>query len=192
MSTVETSQPSIGKSPRFLSNYRTRVAQVEERRSDVPKVGCSNQPPRTWKIKWAETLGRGECPYLKRWRFQTPWFSVRLHHFYRSDDKRAFHDHPFSFVTVVLHGAYYDWSDSGIEHMKPGMFRHRPATHKHSVVVDYGDGGEPGSKYGRENGVWTIIFTGPMIRKWGFWVNGKFRKSNKYFFMYGHPACSEK
>lgn len=184
---MEGSNPS----PRAVKNH-TRVAQVAERRQNMPKVGCSNHSPRTWKVKWAETLGKEECPYLKRWRFQTPWFSVRLHHFYRSDDKRAPHDHPFSFITLVLKGAYFDLGEQMVDHLRPGSLRYRPATHRHSVVVDYNDGTKFSSRYGRTNGVWTIILTGPMVRRWGFWVNGKFRKSNKYFLMYGHPACSER
>lgn len=36
------------------------------------------------------------------------WFSLRLHHFFRSDEDHV-HDHPTWFVTLVLAGSYEDW-----------------------------------------------------------------------------------
>jgi hypothetical protein len=42
-----------------------------------------------------EALGLPTCPYLIRWRVETPWFSVRLHHWLGPDDERAQHDHPW-------------------------------------------------------------------------------------------------
>lgn len=41
----------------------------------------------------------------KRWRFLP---SIRVHHILRSDDDRAYHDHPWPFVTVILKGGYYE------------------------------------------------------------------------------------
>lgn len=37
-----------------------------------------------------------------------------------------------------------------------------------------------------DGGCWTVLLTGPEKRVWGFWVNGKFRKRNKYFYEHGH------
>lgn len=62
-----------------------------------------------------ETLPPDEpdCPYLDRWvlgvgRPSRPcWFSIRLHHFFRSDDDHL-HDHPTWFLTLVLKGTYDD------------------------------------------------------------------------------------
>jgi hypothetical protein len=127
-------------------------------------------------LKMNERLGLESCPYVIRWRFETPWGSIRLHHWLAPDDDRAKHDHPWSFVTFVLKGGYTDASPSGDEHLKAPAIRYRDAEHQHTVFPD-------------EGGAWTVIITGPKIRKWGFWVNGKFVKMNKYFLTYGHHPC---
>ena len=127
---------------------------------------------RPW-IRWKDELGEEGCPYLVRWFVDLRLFSIRVHHFIGSDDSRALHDHGWGFVTVILKGWYDDVGETKTERMKPGMIRYRPATHKHTVQVG-------------EEGAWTIIFTGPRIRNWGYWVEGKFRKVNKYYKMFGH------
>lgn len=46
-------------------------------------------------------------PYLVRLRIvQTPWFGVYLHDIYEPDADRDPHDHPWSFVSIVLRGSY--------------------------------------------------------------------------------------
>ena len=171
-------------------------------------------------VRWGERLGREECPYLRRWALLLGVCSLRVHHFLSSDDDRHFHDHPWWFVTLVLRGGYTDVSPcpvceglgfdkeqrnklltqfdkSGVlvnetitwcqtcdgtgdkeDHLGPGSIRYRPALHRHTVRTDPG-------------GVWTLIITGPALRQWGFWVNGRFRKANRYFFDHGHHPCDD-
>lgn len=33
------------------------------------------------------------------------------------------------------------------------------------------------------------MLTGREVRRWGFWVKWKFKKSNKYFLEHGHHPC---
>lgn len=156
-----------------------------------PKVGGSSPSPRIspyleWRrgiskhftIKWGQRLGRSECPYMRRWALVLGLFSIRVHHWYRSDDDRAFHDHPWWFITLVLKGGYTDVSPAGRDHLGLGSIRFRPALHQHTAKVDPG-------------GAWTVILTGPNVRTWGFWINGKFKKSNKWFFERGHHPCDQ-
>jgi len=153
---------------------------LEERAPDTSEVGGSNPSPRTtkgkWAVGWREALGLPTCPYVIRWRFETPLFSIRLHHWLAPDDDRAKHDHPWDFTTFVLKGGYTDASPAGDEHLRAPAIRHRAATHQHTVFPDPG-------------GAWTVIVTGPIVRHWGFWVNGKFKKANKYFLSHGHHPC---
>lgn len=132
------------------------------------------------QVKWRERLGLPECPYVIRWRVETPWFSVRLHHWLGPDDDRAFHDHPWDFTTLVLKGGYTDHSPNFWphgEHLGAGAIRRREAEHQHTVVPDPG-------------GAWTVIVTGPRRRAWGFWDAGmKFIKANKWFASRGHHPC---
>lgn len=128
-------------------------------------------------LKWHEQLGLPECPYVIRWRIETPWGSIRLHHWLGADDARAFHDHPWSFTTFVLRGGYVDMTPAGSEYLRAPAVRHRGAEHRHTVLPDMG-------------GAWTIVVTGPKVRTWGFWANGtKFIKANKWFASRGHHPC---
>lgn len=45
--------------------------------------------------------------YLRRWRvLQTPWFAIYLHKIAAPDKDRHLHDHPWSFLSLVLCGGY--------------------------------------------------------------------------------------
>lgn len=129
-----------------------------------------------YHVKFNEKLGLPECPYVIRWRIETPVGSIRLHHWLKPDDDRAFHDHPWWFLTLVLRGGYTDHSPDGEQPVNAGSIHCRPALHRHTVVP------YPG-------GAWTLILTGPKSRAWGFWLDGKFRKANKWFATFGHHPC---
>jgi hypothetical protein len=125
---------------------------------------------------------------MRRWAIETPWFSLRLHHWIRSDDKRHLHDHPWAFWTFVLKGSYIDvsgdeWTSrypndfpADLENVRRFHLYFRPASHRHYVEVPAG-------------GCWTLVLTGPKVRYWGFWVRGKFRKANGYFKEHGSHVC---
>jgi hypothetical protein len=128
------------------------------------------------KWAWGELLGKSECPYIKRWYVDFGPFSIRLHHWLSSDDQRNFHDHPWWYCSLVLRGSYTDRSPKGSSRRGPGSIDYFPATHQHTVEV------APG-------GCWTILITGRESRQWGFWVKGKFKKRNRYFYDFGHHPC---
>ena len=136
------------------------------------------KPFKPIQIRWAEKIGKSDCPYLIRWVFNFYFFSIRLHHFIRSDDKRYFHDHPWWFIVFVLKGFYVDASEQGIDRLTAGEIRYRSPIHRHFVIVPKG-------------GVWTLLLTGMHQRNWGFWVNGKLKRPLKYFHKFGHPPCIE-
>lgn len=139
--------------------------------------------------KFGERLGNPECPYLRRWVADFWLFSIRLHHWIASDDQRYFHDHSWSFASLILKGGYTEWTPTPIDEvvgMGPRVGRRygrwsllkRPAEWKHTVEVESG-------------GAWTLMLTGREKRVWGFWVGGKFRKRNKYFYEHGHHPCEK-
>jgi hypothetical protein len=117
-----------------------------------------------------------DCPYVIRWRLELFGYSVRVHHWLSNDDPRAFHDHPWWFLTFVVKGGYKDVSPEGKDCLRPGSIRYRPALHQHIVYPNTG-------------GCWTILITGRPLRKFGFWKDGKFTKANKWFLSYGHHPC---
>lgn len=136
-------------------------------------VGRNHLPVLTWR----EKLGLPQCPYVIRWKLELPFGSVRLHHWLKADDARAYHDHPWWFVTLVLKGSYTDQNPAGADWLHAGSVRYRPALHRHTVFPSPG-------------GCWTLVVTGRKNRSWGFWPDGKFIKANKWFARFGHHPCS--
>ena len=123
-----------------------------------------------------EALGLPECPYMQRWVLDLGAFAIRLHRWTASDDSRAFHDHPWWFLTLVLWGGYVDVSPAGRDRLGLGSIRFRSSSHRHTVEV--------------EQTTWTILITGSPSRRWGFWVDGKLLKRDKYFAVHGHHPCA--
>ena len=148
------------------------------------------------QLTWGQYLGEEECPYARRWVLDLIFCSLRVHHWYRSDDKRAPHSHPWWFITLVLKGSYEDWSypettrrglprldRKFVDRLRVGSIRKRPADHIHSVSVDPG-------------GCWTVLLTGSPSGPWGFWVKSKdgaarFFRSSRYFRRFGHHPCDQ-
>jgi len=116
-------------------------------------------------LRWA-FLERFDIPdydqpdrnYLTRWRLiQTPLFGIYLHRFDTPDPRPTLHDHPWSFVSVVLRGGYSerrnyeDWSAVPIRHINA-----KPATGLHWI-----------SRLHRVP-TWTLMFVGRRQREWGY------------------------
>lgn len=140
------------------------------------KVGGSNPSRLTIFPRFSrEAIGLPECPYMRRWVLDFGLFAIRIHHWTASDDARHFHDHPWPFLTFVLRGSYTDASPAGADTLRAGSIRFRPANHRHTVQI--------------HRPTWTLVITGHPSRRWGFWVNGKLLKRDKYFAVHGHHPC---
>ncbi|MFJ1257876.1 hypothetical protein [Cupriavidus sp. CuC1] len=95
--------------------------------------------------------------------------AARIHHILRSDDDRAFHDHPWPYVTVILRGGYTEvtpvYDASGLyqgEARKwhgPGSILFRRAKSWHRLEVPEG------------KTAWTLFITGKYQQRWGFMPN---------------------
>lgn len=155
-------------------------------------------------VEWASkamvpnvTIGGEDHPYMFRW-FVIPrnkWFNVYLHHFLRSDDDRALHDHPWWNMSWLLEGSYDEivfktkppsvregWEYSVPETKRvprrEGQLAFRGAVTAHRVVLlqdgasrcpTHLDPEDGANWYQPEKPVWTLFITGPKIRGWGFW-----------------------
>jgi hypothetical protein len=107
--------------------------------------------------------------YLLRWWVipRNPIFNIYLHCIRHSDDDRALHDHPWANLTWVLDGRYLEImppdSDCHGRHTAVGVFREpgdlvfRWPTDAHRLEI-----------LERIGPAWTLFFTGPRIREWGF------------------------
>lgn len=141
-----------------------------------PRIGKYDPPLkaiRRWAREWRSgkphfIVGEPAEPYLRRWYIlpRNRYFNVYLHQFLRDDDDRALHDHQWRFVSVMLRGSYEEEVPGGLDH-HPMIARTapsvaiRPATHAHRVVLVKDRAGNPLP-------CWTLLFTGPVVREWGF------------------------
>lgn len=114
--------------------------------------------------------------YLDRWILYVGGPCIRLHRFWRGDDDRAVHNHPWLFWTLPLAdytevveeqnvNANTGEFEAGSYFKRHGLVRawrlhKRPAKYRHFVV-------------GRADGLpmpfWTIVFAASHSNKWGFW-----------------------
>lgn len=113
-----------------------------------------------------QVIGGLDDPYLRRWYVipRNPWLNIYVHHFLRSDDDRALHDHPWWFVSLMLRGRYAEITDQGTRWRRAGSIAFRPATWRHRVQLDSNSWVSD-----RELPCWTLIVTGRRSRTWGFW-----------------------
>lgn len=61
------------------------------------------------RVIWSCEREKG--PLLTRYfLLRTPFVAVYLHHLHASDEDRALHDHPWSFITFLLSSGYFEWT----------------------------------------------------------------------------------
>lgn len=110
-------------------------------------------------------IGGAEDPYLRRWWVipRNGVFNIYLHHFLRSDDDRALHDHPWWNVSLLLDGIYLEHTLRGVFVRVPGGFYFRRGGTAHRVALIDDD-----MVPARPMPVWTLFITGPRYRQWGF------------------------
>ena len=114
------------------------------------------------------TIKINGLPYMTRWIMYCGPIGFRLHKFYRGDDDRAPHDHPFWFVTIPLGTGYWEWVHyvvnnewaPRLEYVAPWRPHFRPASHKHIVAGPLTGSGRP---------FWTFCIFGFTQPHWGFW-----------------------
>lgn len=133
------------------------------------KTKAYNSP--RWAFMKRRKIGTEDDVYLDRvYVVQTPWFGIMFHRIFRPDNQRDLHDHPWSFLSIVLLG----WYDEDVIHQCPypdcafalcpssrrvRWFNFKRAEDRHSIRAV------------SRSPIWTLVFTGPKRRTWGFWVD---------------------
>lgn len=117
----------------------------------------------TWCVwRWSDV----DSQYLTRLHLiKTPWFAVCLHWIHKPDPEPFDHDHPVSFVSLILRGGYQEWrSDISCRRRWINFFRADEAD-CHTI-------------YEVDPNTLTLCFMGPKRREWGFhrpqgWIGWK-------------------
>jgi len=135
-----------------------------------------------FQIRWKEALGKAECPYLYRWTFIFFNYTVRIHHWIRSDDNRYFHDHACNLISIILKGRYHnvvplDDNNPDVTNCRKIEARawrpwYAKATAKHYLQIP-------------KEGAWTLLLQGRPYHKWGFYVNSHKWRPLRYFSKFG-------
>ena len=193
--------------------------EVKQQKQEI--TGSTDQRRfKNFQIRWAERCGEVDSngnvpfPYLIRWTFLLFGFSMRIHHWIKSDDNRYFHDHSADLLSIVLYGRYYN--------VKPYDPSKNP-TDLVDIKVGKGDDGEDIIRKGvnkkfcyvegifnswknflhmgksiwfskaedchylqiPKEGAWTLMFESRPRHKWGFYVNGHRWRTKRYFSKFG-------
>jgi hypothetical protein len=121
--------------------------------------------------------------HFRRFRLlSTPFGSIYVHHILQSDTDKYMHDHPWSFVSFILEGAYteecsyppYDAfvSTSYVNQYYSGdlVFHRASDSHKITLISDQ---------------VWSLVFVSKPFRQWGYstprgWLNNEEYRKYKH------------
>jgi hypothetical protein len=117
--------------------------------------------------------GKGDTFFRRYDLVKTKFGSIYLHRFFRSDRDRCLHDHPWSFVSIVLRGGYWEEmfykgkDENGIipYWRRPGSILWRPAKTAHRISINT-----------NKPLPWSLVFVGRRSRSWGFWTVDGWKK----------------
>jgi hypothetical protein len=120
-----------------------------------------------WVFRHKDIVKSGEL-YLRRY-YITPrkWpYKVMLHYIRKPDNDRDPHDHPWSFLTLILWGGYLELVFKTEDQLRGKVpmisrllrvgFVWRRAEHIHQI-------------HSLLKPTWTLVFAGRGRRVWGFW-----------------------
>lgn len=158
-----------------------------------------------------EVIGQPECPILLRRTLVANRFGkILLHYFLPTSRDRDPHDHPASFVTIVLRGGYDDIQPcSFCSAEAPGWvlgeesndWRHaRPmapceecgATGRGAVdevrapAIRFRSAEHTHTTIAGPEGAWTLVLMGPKRKPWGFLRDGRWWLWRQYEERFGH------
>lgn len=86
--------------------------------------------------------------------FRSNWFGVYLHRLCRSDEDRALHDHPWTFISIILTAGYIEHTPEGANQHRPGAILYRPVLWQHRLELS--------------RPAWTLVIRFRKFREWGF------------------------
>lgn len=91
-------------------------------------------------------------------------FGLYLHYFYRGDEDRELHNHPWEkSLSFILLSGYYEErkTEEGevkLRNIRPFTFNYITKNHFHRVI-----------KKQNKPHIWTLFLTGKRAQDWGFW-----------------------
>lgn len=118
-----------------------------------------------------------EDGYLLRLHlFQCPLFCICFHFYSKGDPHRAPHDHPVTFLSLIIRGHYVEWRN-GTYHARHWF---------NFIKADFND---------IHKIIWvapkttTLCFMGPRVREWGFHTPEGWVQWQEYYKSLGKPIA---
>lgn len=165
------------------------------------KGSTNTKPFKSFQIRWKEKLGYPDNPYLIRWTFIFFGYSMRIHHWLKSDDNRYFHDHSSDLLSIVLRGSYWnckpkfdndlpptavkDDFENHIDYWVEGIFNSWRTLKNFRKSIWFSKAEDRHYLQIPKGGAWTLMFEGRPRHKWGFYVNGHKWRPLRYFHKFG-------
>ena len=87
-------------------------------------------------------------------------FNFTLHKICQSDEP-ALHDHPWPFISIILKGGYWEWTEKGKKWKGPGRITFSGSNRYHRLQLGQ-------DKWHNTIPCWSLFFMGPKRRDWGF------------------------
>lgn len=101
-------------------------------------------------------------PYMDRYWLLKPraWMplSIRIHHILSSDRGRDMHDHPWSSVSHILRGGYWELMPDQVAWRGEGDWVSRAALDRHRLLVP------------KKTSCWSLFVMFGKQREWGFYT----------------------
>jgi hypothetical protein len=99
--------------------------------------------------------------YLHRWcvKPRSKGANQYLHNIL-APDYPVLHDHPWAFKSMILHGGYTEMTTTGLIERQAGDVYEKKANDLHYISAVLPN-------------TWSLIFTGPTTRDWGFLSEGQ-------------------
>ncbi len=111
---------------------------------------------------------KGEVHFQRYRILQTSLFSIYIHHILKSDEDKHPHNHPFSFLSIILKGGYVErlWNLKNNKYEMDytaslaGSYIYRNTKQFHHITL--------------VDPTWTLVFVGKRTNdKWGYLLNNQ-------------------
>lgn len=115
-----------------------------------------DQPKHGWPMRRViASCQASHGPLVTRYYlFESKPVSLYLHRLHCSDEDRALHDHPWSFISILFHSGYYEHTPTGRFWRRRFSVLWRPAEWQHRLEL--------------VKPTWTLVVKFRRRREWGF------------------------
>jgi hypothetical protein len=114
---------------------------------------------------------KGELHFQRYRLLATPFLNIYVHRLCKSDREKHMHDHPWSFITLILWRGYMEYMESypeGISRKWLHIVYHKAEeVHKFKLLDE-------------TKSTWTLVITGPRRREWGYKVGSDWFDNQTY------------